>query len=41
MTLLKMSASDRKIIFECLRGARGPFFNDAEIRILFGLDRGE
>jgi len=42
MALSKMSASDRGIIFECLTAAaRGPFFNDADLRILFGLDRGE
>ena len=42
MGLSRMSASDRRIIFECLTAAaRGPFFNDADIRILFGLDRSE
>src|SRR5262249_39935090 len=42
MALSKMSASDRGIIFECLTAAaRGPFFNDADLRILVGLDRSE
>src|SRR5438874_143840 len=42
MALSKMSASDRGIIFECLTAAaRGPFFRDADLRILFDLDRNE
>jgi hypothetical protein len=42
MALAKMSASDRGIIFECLTAAaRGPYFSDADLSILFGLDRRE
>ena len=42
MALSKMSSSDRGIISECLKAAAcGPFFTDAGLRILFGLDRGE
>src|SRR4051812_38228904 len=42
MALSKMSASDRGIIFECLTAAaRGPFFSEADLRILFGLERSE
>lgn len=42
MALSKMNESDRRIIFECLAAAaRGPFFCDADISILFGLDRSE
>src|SRR5438105_4751372 len=42
MALAKMSASDRRIIFQCLTAAaRGLFFSDADLSILFGLDRRE
>jgi hypothetical protein len=42
MALVKMSASDRRIIFECLTAvASGPFFSDADLSILFWLDRRE
>lgn len=42
MALAKMAASDRRIIFECLTAAAsGPFFSDADLSILFGLDRRE
>jgi hypothetical protein len=42
MALAKMAAFDRRIIFECLTAAaRGPFFSDADLSILFGLDRRE
>lgn len=42
MALAKMSDADRRIIFECLTAvARGPFFSDGELSILFGLDRRE
>ncbi len=42
MALAKLSASDRRIIFQCLTdAARGPFFRDADLSILFGLGRRE
>jgi|SRR5262245_10344975 len=42
MALAKMTASDRRILFECLTAAaRGPFFSDADLCILFGIDRRE
>src|SRR5262245_15743532 len=42
MRLAKMTTSERRIIFECLTAAaRGPFFSDADLSILFGLDRSE
>jgi hypothetical protein len=42
MALAKLTASDRRIIFECLTAAaRGPFFTDADLSILFGLERRE
>jgi hypothetical protein len=42
VALAKMSASDRRLIFECLTAAaRGPFFSDADLSILFGFDRRE
>jgi hypothetical protein len=42
MSLAKMSASDRSIIFECLKAAaHGPFFNDADLRILLDVERSE
>src|SRR5262249_50312772 len=42
MALAKMTASDRRIIFECLTAAaRGPFFSDADLSILFGVSRCE
>jgi hypothetical protein len=40
MALAKMSASDRRVIFECLKAsARGPFFSDTDLSILLGLTR--
>jgi hypothetical protein len=42
MALAKMCRSDLGIIFECLTAAaRGPSFSDADLSILFGLDRCE
>jgi hypothetical protein len=42
MALTKMTPADRAIIFECLiAAARGPFFCDADVSILFGVDRSE
>ena len=42
MALAKMTAADRRIIFECLSAAAsGPFFSDGELSILFGLHRHE
>jgi hypothetical protein len=42
VALAKMSPADRRIIFECLTAAaRGPFFSDTDLSILFGLDRRE
>jgi hypothetical protein len=42
MALAETTESDRRMIFECLTAAaRGPFFSDAELHILFGLDRRE
>jgi hypothetical protein len=42
MALTQMSASDRGVIFQCLTAAaRGPFFSDVDLSILFGLDRRE
>jgi len=42
MALARMSASDRRIIFECLNASvRGPFFSDRDLSVLFGLSRQE
>jgi hypothetical protein len=39
MSLLKLSSSDRQVIFECLiAAAKGPFFTDYDLRALFGDD---
>lgn len=42
MALSKLSPGDRRIIFECLTAAaKGPFFDDDEFQIIFGLSRSE
>jgi hypothetical protein len=40
MALAKLSSADRRVLFECLTAAaKGPFFTDADLSILFGVTR--
>jgi hypothetical protein len=42
MSLLKLSSHDRQVIFECLTAvAKGPFFTEDDLSILFGVARHE
>jgi hypothetical protein len=42
MSLWKLSAHDRRVIFECLTAAaKGPFFTEEDLLILFGVTRHE
>jgi uncharacterized UPF0160 family protein len=42
MSLKNLSINERSIILECLRASvEGPFFDDDDFHILFGLDREE
>ena len=42
MSLSRLTAAEREIVFRCLRAAAdGPFFDDDEFHTLFGLHRDE
>jgi hypothetical protein len=42
MAIAKLSPQDRRIVFECLTAAaKGPFFSDDDLSIIFGLNRQE